>query len=671
MLIDQLKIKHFRGVPTSLEMDLTAPLTVIYAPNGTGKTSICDAVEWILCGSIGRLSSLNKSDVKCRFGEGQLETFVEANIPYSNEPFSLKRVLTHSGGSNLLRKVGTGDYKQVADQELLRLIVSAIPPKGNSAKAKVAWVRSTRFFENDSLNLLIDSDKESNETRKLIFSNLFGVSEYQKAENDLNRILNKLPAASTIIREKKKASTKISEYEGSIKKLIDEQGAPYRDHASNLLNTIAECLGQVKNTNKDVDIQEFHKLLEVKYIQSNESLVEQKSSLLFIRENIDSFQDNFSKSGMFDKSIEANNAALAILDDNIEKNMQIIKDKQVISKQKEELIHEIPEAMNGLRVEKSTWNQLYELYKSPSLEVGGHQARVNTILDYVTSKEQKIAFLKEKVFSVDKQIKLIPVWLKKNEKLSGINIELEALQARQPKGNGQEPLAEQVSKIKAELNALQASREKTLGELELLLSSGKRYVETHTHAPECPLCEHKYESNQVLQKKINSRFSKLSNKSKEEAILATKHEQLIQNLIQESTRLKQFEELVGQKGLLVKEIQEMEDGLVVVGITKSDMFQTNTISNRLENIREQYLASIKEITQDLAPYKNAYDAAKNLEEMLIRIKSLSSLWHQKLGQHEESSFTIDSLDRVLNVLVSLLDEAAIAEKNSFTPKFIV
>lgn len=84
---------------------------------------------------------------------------------------------------------------------------------------------------------------------------------------------------------------------------------------------------------------------------------------------------------------------------------------------------------------------------------------------------------------------------KKNEKLNGINIELEALQARQPTGNDQEPLAEQISKIKAALNALQASREKTLGELELLLSSGKRYFETHTHAQECPLCEHKYESN--------------------------------------------------------------------------------------------------------------------------------------------------------------------------------
>jgi len=46
MLIDKLNIQKFRGISSSLSLNLSAPLTVIYAPNGTGKTSICDALEW-------------------------------------------------------------------------------------------------------------------------------------------------------------------------------------------------------------------------------------------------------------------------------------------------------------------------------------------------------------------------------------------------------------------------------------------------------------------------------------------------------------------------------------------------------------------------------------------------------------------------------------------------
>ena len=66
MLIDQLNIQKFRGISDYLSLDLTAALTVIYAPNGTGKTSICDALEWLLCGSIGRLTLLDKSKVQVR-----------------------------------------------------------------------------------------------------------------------------------------------------------------------------------------------------------------------------------------------------------------------------------------------------------------------------------------------------------------------------------------------------------------------------------------------------------------------------------------------------------------------------------------------------------------------------------------------------------------------------
>ena len=100
----------------------------------------------------------------------------------------------------------------------------------------------------------------------------------------------------------------------------------------------------------------------------------------------------------------------------------------------------------------------------------------------------------------------------------------------------------------------------------------------------------------------------------------------------------------------------MEEGLVVVGIPKSDICQTTIIFNRLDNIREKHLASIKELTQDITPYKSAYNAAKKLEEILIRIKSLSSLWYQKLEVHEEELFTIDSLGKALDALISLLNK---------------
>ncbi len=42
------------------EVQVPASLVMIYAPNGMGKTSVCDAIEWSLTGSIQRLSDMEK-----------------------------------------------------------------------------------------------------------------------------------------------------------------------------------------------------------------------------------------------------------------------------------------------------------------------------------------------------------------------------------------------------------------------------------------------------------------------------------------------------------------------------------------------------------------------------------------------------------------------------------
>lgn len=54
--LDKLTIAGLRGVSTPLEIQFEKPLTLIYGQNGTGKTSICDALDFLVngdCGSLG------------------------------------------------------------------------------------------------------------------------------------------------------------------------------------------------------------------------------------------------------------------------------------------------------------------------------------------------------------------------------------------------------------------------------------------------------------------------------------------------------------------------------------------------------------------------------------------------------------------------------------------
>lgn len=55
MIISKLKIKNFRGYTDKTIDFLNKPVVLLYASNGVGKTTIIDAIEWCLTGSIGRL----------------------------------------------------------------------------------------------------------------------------------------------------------------------------------------------------------------------------------------------------------------------------------------------------------------------------------------------------------------------------------------------------------------------------------------------------------------------------------------------------------------------------------------------------------------------------------------------------------------------------------------
>lgn len=50
-----VEIEAFRGFNERQRIDLDASAVIILGPNGTGKTSLFDAMQWLLLGSLERL----------------------------------------------------------------------------------------------------------------------------------------------------------------------------------------------------------------------------------------------------------------------------------------------------------------------------------------------------------------------------------------------------------------------------------------------------------------------------------------------------------------------------------------------------------------------------------------------------------------------------------------
>src|SRR5450759_1080835 len=56
--LSKIKVQNFRGFSNEQTLEFKNPYTFIYGPNGTGKSSLCEALEYSLLGSI------NEADAK-------------------------------------------------------------------------------------------------------------------------------------------------------------------------------------------------------------------------------------------------------------------------------------------------------------------------------------------------------------------------------------------------------------------------------------------------------------------------------------------------------------------------------------------------------------------------------------------------------------------------------
>src|SRR4051812_23182910 len=106
MWIDELEIEGFRGLPASLRLDLRAPLTVLYAANGTGKSSICDAAEWLMTGKVARLENAasNIADlIQCWYPKSGSQCRARAHVRIGSRSLQIERRL--QGPKSTLRRV--------------------------------------------------------------------------------------------------------------------------------------------------------------------------------------------------------------------------------------------------------------------------------------------------------------------------------------------------------------------------------------------------------------------------------------------------------------------------------------------------------------------------------------------------------------------------------------
>ncbi|MBC3956154.1 AAA family ATPase [Pseudomonas triticifolii] len=194
--LNTLDVSHFRGLNDSVRFDFSSPLTVVYAPNGTGKTTMCEAAEWLLTGQVERLKEGNGFDalvLSPKFPSQNDATTSAAASLYIDGTEQYVRRYVDGSQSSAAYGADEGAAVTLRPNELLALLAPvAAADEAHAITAinlRQRWLKGTRFLSSEALAALVDTDEETIERRTQVFADLLGIRHLLDAERQCEKYI--------------------------------------------------------------------------------------------------------------------------------------------------------------------------------------------------------------------------------------------------------------------------------------------------------------------------------------------------------------------------------------------------------------------------------------------------------------------------------------------------
>ena len=209
-LLERLSVSHFGGVNGFVDLDCRAPLTVIYAPNGTGKTSLVEAVYWAFHSGDQR----EVREPRCLAADRTVDTTVALTVGGPEGRHTFTRSLASTGVDD--RFV---DGVRTPPVEYLRRLapecsVAELNPLSQKARL-VRYLCANRIVTSRTLSHLIDSNNA--QLRAEAMADLLGTRAQQNAIKQLSLYSQRL--AQRIAADEAEVSWRLGRREALLPKV--------------------------------------------------------------------------------------------------------------------------------------------------------------------------------------------------------------------------------------------------------------------------------------------------------------------------------------------------------------------------------------------------------------------------------------------------------------------
>lgn len=193
--LKSISIQNFRAYRAKKDFTLGSAITVLYGPNGFGKTSFFDAVDYVVTGGVGRLSKASGGLTKAakHLDSGEESTVVTLTLEREGRQHVITRDLAEYNNAQVNGKV-------TSRKDVLSLMTGGAPSAADRVENMVALFRATHLFSQDSQELTRDV-AEKCELPADIVSRMLAFEDYvsglKKAEDVLKLARQALVEART------------------------------------------------------------------------------------------------------------------------------------------------------------------------------------------------------------------------------------------------------------------------------------------------------------------------------------------------------------------------------------------------------------------------------------------------------------------------------------------
>lgn len=222
--LETMEIQNFRAYRKLQTFVFGADVTVLYGPNGFGKTSFFDAIDFAATGEIGRIKSAGPSDfakIARHLDSGSEESMVSLTFRSKGAVMKVKRD-TDDWRYALL------DGKRTDRKGILTKLTGGNIPATDRVAPFVKLFRASHLFSQEHQELAKDFHNDC-ELSPEIVSRMLAIEDYANAVNKTTRVLDFVKKA---IDSESREISLLTEQIAADTKELDRLGQPTKVHAN-------------------------------------------------------------------------------------------------------------------------------------------------------------------------------------------------------------------------------------------------------------------------------------------------------------------------------------------------------------------------------------------------------------------------------------------------------